>query len=131
MIDIFNTLIEVKLKNPEDFLKVKETLSRIGVSSYNEKRLAQTCHIFHRKGQYYIVHFLEMFKIDGKGKTFTEEDKNRRDTIALLLEEWGLVEIVNRDILKGVQPSMKGIKIVPFKEKNEWVLVPKYHIGRK
>jgi len=131
MHNIFDTLVEVELKTPEDFLKIKETLSRIGVQSHNEKRLAQTCHILHKQGRYYIVHFLEMFIIDGKGKNFTDDDKGRRNTIASLLEQWNLLKIKNPDIVKEPKASMRSIRIVPYSEKNEWVLVTKYRIGNK
>jgi hypothetical protein len=129
MNDILPTLIEVELKNPEDFLKIKETLTRIGVASHKEKKLSQSCHILHKQGKYYIVHFLEMFMLDGKGKNFTEEDRNRRNMIALLLEEWGLLKIKNHVISDPDKMSMKNIKIVPFAEKKDWVLTEKYSIG--
>jgi hypothetical protein len=132
MSNIFDTLVEIELKNPEesaDFLKVKETLTRIGIASRTNKSLFQTCHILHKKNRYYIVHFLEMFMIDGKGKHFTDEDKGRRNTIAHLLEEWGLLKIISKENAEAPRASMKTICVVPFKEKNEWQLVPKYDIG--
>jgi len=129
--DIFSSLIEVELANPEDFLKIIETLSRIGVASREEKRLAQTCHILHKKGHYYIVHFLEMFMIDGKGRHFTDEDKGRRNTIASLLEQWGLLKVLNPDMIKEPRASMRSIRVVPYAEKKDWVFVPKYRIGKK
>ena len=128
---IFDTLVEVQLKNEEDFLKVKETLSRIGIASQKDKTLFQTCHILHKRGKYYIVHFLEMFMIDGKGKHFSDEDRGRRNTIANLLEDWGLVKIINPEVTKYPLSSMKTIRVVPFKEKREWNFVTKYNIGVK
>lgn len=125
------TLVEVKLKSDEDFLKVRETLTRIGVASKKEKKLYQSCHILHKQGQYYIVHFKELFALDNKPSNFSEEDIGRRNTIANLMAEWGLVDLV--DIKKSKEPvaAMSQIKIIPFKEKNEWELVTKYNIGRK
>ena len=131
MSNIFDTLVEVELKNPEDFLKIKETLSRIGVQSHNEKRLAQTCHILHKQGRYYIVHFLEMFMIDGKGRNFSDDDKARRNTISSLLEEWNLLKIKNPEMVKEPRASMRSIRVVPHSEKSEWVFVTKYRIGSK
>jgi hypothetical protein len=116
----------VRLKNPEDFLKVKETLTRIGIASRKDNILFQSCHILHKKGRYYIVHFLEMFILDGKGRNFTNDDKARRNTIANLLEEWNLVEIVNPEVTADPVASMKTIRVVPFKEKKNWQLVEKY-----
>jgi hypothetical protein len=115
----------------EDFLKIKETLTRIGVASRKDKKLFQSCHVLHKQGRYYIVHFKELFALDGKPTDFTEEDKGRRNTIANLLEEWSLVKIVNSDKFKEPRTPMNQIKILPFKEKNEWELVAKYNIGRK
>lgn len=134
MSDIFSSLIEVQLEdaeNPADFLKVKETLSRIGIASRKDKTLFQSCYILHKQGRYYIVHFLELFMIDGRGKHFSDEDRGRRNTIANLLEEWGLLRIVNPDICVYPRASMKTIKVVPYKEKNEWTFEQKYNIGRK
>jgi hypothetical protein len=131
MSDVISSLVEVKLKNDEDFLKVKETLSRIGIASHKNKTLYQTCHILHKKGKYYIVHFLEMFLLDGKGKNFSEEDRGRRNTIANLLEEWGLVTINNHSMTEFPVSSMKTIRVIPFKEKGEWTFVEKYSIGKK
>jgi hypothetical protein len=125
------SLVEVKLKIDEDFLKVRETLTRIGVASKKEQRLFQSCHILHKQGLYYIVHFKELFGLDGKPSNFSEEDIGRRNTIANLIAEWGLVTLV--DIQKSKEPvaPMSQIKIIPFKEKDEWELVTKYNIGRK
>lgn len=125
------TLVEVTLKSEEDFLKVRETLTRIGVASKKDNVLYQSCHILHKKGQYYIVHFKELFGLDGKPSNITEEDIGRRNTIANLLAEWDLVKLV--DPTKSTEPTapMSQIKIIPFKDKNDWDLVAKYNIGRK
>ena len=122
-------LLEVTLQKPDDFLKVRETLTRIGVSSRTEKKLWQSCHILHKKGKYYIVHFKEMFALDDLPTSINTEDTGRRNTIACLLEEWGLLKIVDKTKITEKVPLNK-IKILPFKEKNEWELCPKYHIGR-
>lgn len=124
-------LIEVTLKEPDDFLKVRETLSRIGVASKKDKTLYQSCHIFHKQGKYYIVHFKQMFMLDGKSSDFSEEDKVRLYTIVNLLNEWGLIKIVNSNALKDSTPNLSQIKIISHKEKNEWNLVTKYNIGKK
>jgi hypothetical protein len=125
------SLVEVKLKTDEDFLKVRETLSRIGVASKKEKILYQSCHILHKQGLYYIVHFKELFGLDGKPSNFSEEDVARRNTIANLIAEWGLVILVDTNKTKEPIAAMSQIKIIPFKEKNEWELITKYSIGRK
>lgn len=122
-------LLEVTLQKPDDFLKVRETLTRIGVSSRTEKKLWQSCHILHKKGKYYIVHFKEMFALDELPTSINSEDTGRRNTIACLLEEWGLVKIVDKAKITDKVPLNK-IKILPFKEKGDWELCPKYHIGR-
>ena len=122
-------LLEVTLQKPDDFLKVRETLTRIGVSSRTEKKLWQSCHILHKKGKYYIVHFKEMFALDDLPTSINSEDIGRRNTIACLLEEWGLVKIVDKKKAEERVPLNK-IKILPYKEKGEWELCPKYHIGR-
>lgn len=122
-------LLEVTLQKPDDFLKVRETLTRIGVSSRTEKKLWQSCHILHKRGKYYIVHFKEMFALDDLPTSINTEDIGRRNTIATLLEEWGLVKIVDKTKITEKVPLNK-IKILPYKEKNEWELCPKYHIGR-
>jgi Bacteriophage translational regulator len=124
-------LVEIKLKDPGDFLKVKETLSRIGVASKKDKTLYQSCHILHKQQRYYIVHFKELFKLDGKSTDFDESDVQRRNTICTLLEEWGLVEIVNSTQVENTTTDLSQIKIVSFKEKSEWNLVAKYTIGKK
>ena len=125
------SLVEVKLKIDEDFLKVRETLTRIGVASKKEQRLFQSCHILHKQGLYYIVHFKELFGLDGKPSNFSEEDEGRRNTIANLIAEWGLVTLVDAQKSKEPVAPMSQIKIIPFKEKDEWELVTKYNIGRK
>jgi len=122
-------LLEVSLQKPDDFLKVRETLTSIGVSSRTEKKLWQSCHILHKKGKYYIVHFKEMFALDDLPTSINSEDIGRRNTIACLLEEWGLIKIVDKAKITDKVPLNK-IKILPFKEKGEWELCPKYHIGR-
>ena len=126
-----NQLVEVTLKNPEDFLKVKETLTRIGVSSRKDKILYQSCHILHKQGLYYITHFKELFALDGKPSNISDNDIQRRNAIAKLLEEWGLIEIVNPDIIGEDVAPLYQIKIISFKEKSEWQLVTKYNIGKK
>ena len=121
-------MLEVSLKEPDDFLKVRETLSRIGVSSRKEKKLYQSCHILHKQGKYYIVHFKELFALDGKEHNITENDIGRRNSIVGLLKDWGLVSFDNTPELKA---PLSQIKIISFKEKSEWVLEPKYNIGKK
>jgi hypothetical protein len=121
-------MLEVVLKEPDDFLKIRETLSRIGVASRKERKLYQSCHILHKQGKYYIVHFKELFALDGKNTNLSENDIARRNTIAKLLNDWGLVEI------KGTtEPNapLSQIKIISFKEKDEWTLETKYNIGKK
>jgi hypothetical protein len=125
------SLVEVKLKTDEDFLKVRETLTRIGVASKKEKVLYQSCHILHKQGLYYIVHFKELFALDGKPTNFSEEDIARRNTIANLIAEWGLVSLVDSSKTKEPVSTLSQIKIIPHKEKSEWELVTKYNIGRK
>lgn len=122
-------LLEVNIKNPDDFLKIRETLTRIGVSSRGEKKLWQSCHILHKRGKYYIVHFKEMFALDDLPTSITDDDIGRRNTISSLLEEWGLLSIVDKKKAENKVPLNK-IKILPYKEKGEWELCPKYHIGR-
>jgi len=124
-------LLEVRLKNEDDFLKVKETLTRIGVASRKEKTLYQSCHILHKRGLYYIVHFKELFALDGKSTDFEENDLARRNTIANLLAEWDLVEIVDKDKSDYPIAPLSQIKIIAYKEKNEWQLTAKYNIGKK
>jgi hypothetical protein len=126
---ILESLVEVALDDQEDFLKIRETLTRIGVASKKDKKLYQSCHILHKQGKYYIVHFKELFKLDGKSSDFSENDRARRNTIVNLLKEWGLVSIVRADVFEDAPISQ--IKIISHKEKEEWDLVPKYNIGRK
>lgn len=130
MVDI-NNFIEIELEEQDDFLKVRETLTRIGVSSRKERVLYQSCHILHKQGRYYIVHFKELFALDGKPSNLTENDIQRRNAIANLLEEWGLVKILNRYIIEDNMAPIHQIKIISFKEKDDWELVPKYNIGKK
>ena len=121
-------MLEVTLKQPDDFLKIRETLSRIGVASRKDKTLFQSCHILHKQGKYYIVHFKELFALDGKTANIFVNDIERRNTIAQLLSDWGLVELVSSVENKA---PLSQIKVLPFKEKNEWTLEPKYNIGKK
>jgi hypothetical protein len=130
MIDIAE-MVEVRLKNPEDFLKIKETLTRIGVASRKDQTLYQSCHILHKQRRYFIVHFKELFALDGKPTNFAEEDEMRRNTIVNLLEEWGLVEIVNQDMTKDKIAPISQIKVLSHKEKSDWILEAKYTIGKK
>ena len=130
MTDI-NNFIEVTLGEQDDFLKVRETLTRIGVSSRKEKVLYQSCHILHKQGRYYIVHFKELFALDGKPSNLSENDIQRRNAIAKLLEEWGLLKIVNPDRIGNNVAPLHQIKMISFKEKDEWSLVAKYNIGKK
>ena len=123
-------MLEVTIKQPDDFLKVRETLTRIGVASRKDKTLFQSCHILHKQGKYYITHFKELFALDGKNSTLTENDIQRRNTIALLLQDWNLIDVVNTTLVENKAPSSQ-IKVLPFKEKNEWNLVAKYNIGKK
>ena len=130
--DIFKGVgIEVELPTQDSFLKIKETLTRIGISSRKEKKLYQSCHILHKKGRYAILHFKELFILDGKHNTLTEEDISRRNTIVNLLEEWELVKIVDPSKTKDPIASLNQIKIISFKEKNDWDLTVKYNIGKK
>ena len=122
-------MLEVGLKERDDFLKVRETLSRIGVASRKEKTLFQSCHILHKQGKYYIVHFKELFALDGKDTNLSENDIARRNTIANLLSDWGLVNVVSKSDVESAPLSQ--IKVISFKEKNEWKLETKYNIGKK
>jgi hypothetical protein len=130
MVDL-SKFVEVTLTEQDDFLKVRETLTRIGVSSRKEKVLYQSCHILHKQGKYYIVHFKELFALDGKLSTITENDVQRRNAIANLLEEWGLIKILNYDIVENNMAPIHQIKIISFKEKDDWELIAKYNIGKK
>jgi hypothetical protein len=123
-------MLEVTIKQPDDFLKVRETLTRIGVASRKDKTLFQSCHILHKQGKYYIVHFKELFALDGKIATLSENDIQRRNTIAILLQDWALVDIVQKEKAENKAP-LSQIKVLPFKEKKEWTLSAKYNIGKK
>jgi len=122
------SMLEVILNEPDDFLKVRETLTRIGVASRKENKLFQSCHILHKQGRYFIVHFKELFLLDGKKSNLEENDIARRNTIAQLMSDWGLITIDNGQQVKPLAP-LRQIKIIPFKEKNNWELCPKYNIG--
>ena len=123
-------MIEVKLNEPDDFLKVRETLTRIGVASRKEKKLYQSCHILHKQGKYFIVHFKELFALDGKFANLTINDVQRRNRITRLLSDWGLISILKEDSVIDIAP-LNQIKVLPYKEKNEWKLEQKYNIGKK
>ena len=124
-------MVEIILKESDDFLKVKETLTRIGVASRKEKTLYQSCHILHKQSKYYIVHFKELFALDGKPYNFSDTDIARRNTIANLLEEWSLVKLVDVEKTKDPTLPLNQLKILSFSEKEEWTLTPKYNIGKK
>jgi hypothetical protein len=130
MVDL-SRFIEIKLNEQDDFLKVRETLTRIGVSSKKEKVLYQSCHILHKQGRYYLVHFKEMFALDGKPSNISENDIQRRNAIAKLLEEWELIEILNPQLMINNIAPIHQIKIISYKEKNDWELVSKYSMGKK
>ena len=123
-------MLEITLAEPDDFLKVRETLTRIGVASRKDNKLYQSCHILHKQGRYYIVHFKELFMLDGKKSNLEQSDIERRNTIATLLSDWGLVDIQNKDVVQECAP-LRQIKIIGYKEKDEWELCPKYNIGNK
>tara|TARA_B100001250_G_scaffold143871_1_gene123158 strand:+ start:2849 stop:3268 length:420 start_codon:yes stop_codon:yes gene_type:complete len=124
------SMIEVALKEPDDFLKVRETLTRIGVASRKEKKIYQSCHILHKRGKYYIVHFKELFALDGKQTNLSINDVQRRNRIASLLSDWGLLSIISTDKIDTIAP-LNQIKVLSFKEKGEWILESKYNIGKK
>ena len=125
-----DNMIQVMLKEPDDFLKVRETLTRIGVASRKERKLYQSCHILHKKGQYYIVHFKELFALDGKKANISTNDLQRRNRIIQLLSDWGLIEVAKSDEIVDVAP-LSQIKVISYKDKGEWSLESKYNIGRK
>ena len=130
--DIFDGLgVEITLKTKEDFLKVKETLTRIGISSRTDKKLWQSCHILHKRGKYAIMHFKEMFVLDGLSSDISDEDLGRRNVIVKLLVEWGLIDPVDEEEYKEPMIPLSKLKIISHKEKGDWQLIPKYHIGRK
>ena len=124
-----DSMLEITLNEPDDFLKVRETLTRIGVASRKDKKLFQSCHILHKQGRYFIVHFKELFLLDGKKSNLEENDIARRNTIAQLISDWGLISMDQSEV--SVFAPMRQIKIIPFKEKNEWELCPKYNIGSR
>ena len=126
--EIVNSLVEISFEQKDDFLKIRETLTRIGVASRREQELFQSCHILHKQGRYFIVHFKELFLLDGKPSNLIENDVQRRNTIATLLADWGLINIVNPEVAKDLAP-FRQIKVIPFKEKTQWELCPKYNIG--
>lgn len=123
-------MLEITLHEPDDFLKIRETLTRIGIASRKENKLYQSCHILHKQGRYFIVHFKELFLLDGKKSNLEENDVLRRNTIAVLLSDWGLLQITDRSQVKECAP-LRQIKIIAYKDKNDWELCPKYNIGLK
>ena len=125
-----NDMVEVNLKEPDDFLKVRETLTCIGVASRKEKKLYQSCHILHKQGRYYITHFKELFALDGKHANLTVNDVQRRNRIARLLSDWGLISVVDGDSIMDIAP-LNQIKVLSYKDKNDWILEQKYNIGSK
>lgn len=131
MIVDINSMVEILLKDQDDFLKVRETLTRIGIASRKDRTLYQSCHILHKQGKYYIVHFKELFALDGKPSNFDQTDIARRNTIANLLSDWGLIELVEKGKSADPVAPLSQIKILPFKDKDDWILEAKYNIGRK
>lgn len=130
--DLFRGVgVEISLPHPDNFLKIKETLTRIGIASKKEKKIYQSCHILHKQGKYSILHFKELFILDGKDNTFTDEDKARRNTIINLLEEWGLLSVETPQKVEDPVAPLSHIKIISYKEKDNWILEPKYNIGKK
>ena len=125
-----DSMLEVTIKQPDDFLKIRETLTRIGVASRKDKTLYQSCHILHKQGKYYITHFKELFALDGKKSTLVENDIQRRNTISILLQDWSLIDILDKSKVENKAP-LSQIKVLPFKEKGEWNLLAKYNIGKK
>ena len=128
---IVDNMIEVLLESPDDFLKIRETLTRIGVASKKDKKIVQSCHILHKQNRYFIVHFKELFALDGKPTNFSEDDIARRNTISNLLAEWNLYKIINPEKTKSPVAPISQIKIIAYKEKSEWILEQKYNIGKK
>ena len=131
MTENIDEMVECTLAEPDDFLKIRETLTRIGVASRKDKTLFQSCHILHKQGRYYIVHFKELFILDGKPTNFSENDQARRNTISNLLAEWGLIKIVSAEQTSTLIVPLNQLKILSYKEKDEWTLIPKYNIGNK
>jgi len=129
--DVIKSLVEVTLPSDDAFLKVKETLTRIGVASRKDQKLYQSCHILHKQGQYYIVHFKELFMLDGKVNNFDDDDKGRRNAVVNLLEEWNLVNVVDPSQIEDPVAPLSQIKILAYKDKDQWELIPKYSIGKK
>ena len=123
-------MVEISLNEPDDFLKVRETLTRIGVASSKEKKIYQSCHILHKQGRYFLVHFKELFALDGKHANLTSNDVQRRNRIAQLLSDWGLVEVLNTDQIKDIAP-LNQIKVLAYRDKGDWILETKYNIGSK
>ena len=123
-------MVEIRLNEPDDFLKVRETLTRIGVASRKEKKIYQSCHILHKQGRYFLVHFKELFALDGKHANLTSNDVQRRNRIAQLLSDWGLVEVLNVDQIKDIAP-LNQIKVLAYRDKGDWILETKYNIGSK
>ena len=123
-----DAMLEITLNEPDDFLKVRETLTRIGVASRKDNKLFQSCHILHKQGRYFIVHFKELFLLDGKPSNLLENDVQRRNTISVLLADWGLITILKPEAAKDIAP-LRQIKVIPFKDKSQWELCPKYNIG--
>tara|TARA_B100001079_G_C16129022_1_gene390426 strand:+ start:52 stop:486 length:435 start_codon:yes stop_codon:yes gene_type:complete len=123
-------MVEISLNEPDDFLKVRETLTRIGVASRKEKKIYQSCHILHKQGRYFIVHFKELFALDGKHANLTQNDVQRRNRIIQLLCDWGLITVLNADKITDIAP-LNQIKVLAYKEKNDWILETKYNIGKK
>jgi Bacteriophage translational regulator len=128
---IVDNLIEIKIAQEEDFLKIKETLTRIGIASRKEKKLYQSCHILHKQGKYYIVHFKELFQLDGKTSDFSDEDRGRRNVVCSLLEQWGLIKVVEPERIKAPVIPMSHVKVIQHKDKKDWILEAKYNIGKK
>lgn len=127
---MIDSLVEIQIKDQEDFLKIRETLTRIGIASRKDNKLYQSCHILHKQNKYYIVHFKELFALDGKKTDFSDDDKARRNTIVNLLEQWELLKVVDRSVIEQPRSALSQIKVIPHKEKSNWELVPKYNIGR-
>ena len=123
-------MVEISLNEPDDFLKVRETLTRIGVASRKEKKIYQSCHILHKQGRYFLVHFKELFALDGKHANLTSNDVQRRNRIAQLLSDWGLVEVLNTDQIKDIAP-LNQIKVLAYRDKGDWILETKYNLGAK
>ena len=128
--ELIEYFVEIRLKHPDDFLKIRETLSRIGIASKREKKLYQSCHILHKQGRYFIVHFKELFALDGKHANLTSNDVQRRNRIAKLLSDWGLISIVRETDISDIAP-LNQIKVLAYKDKGDWILEQKYNIGKK